>query len=153
MFNFSIWFSVLGSVFLFTCASWHSTWAVLHSLCSPSGRNAHLAWRMHYWVLFRESWHLSSSILSELFFPIWSVHNHKLNNVFMWPLLVGENGCTMNVHSLKHLTTCVRNWGPLWAYSCFTFESFNGQLKARFHGTKSMNFQVTIIIIIVVDLT
>ena len=57
-------------------------------------------------------------------------------------LYIGENGCTMNVHSLRHLVTCVRNWGPLWAYSCFTFESFNGLLKSRFHGTRCMNFQV-----------
>ena len=36
----------------------------------------------------------------------------------------------MNVHLLCHLVDCVTNWGPLWAYSCFTFESFNGQLKS-----------------------
>ena len=54
----------------------------------------------------------------------------------------GENACTMNVHMLRHLVDCVENWGPLWAYSCFTFESFNGQLKYRFHGTRCMNYQV-----------
>ncbi len=55
---------------------------------------------------------------------------------------VGENGCTMNVHMLKHIPQCVQNWGPLWAYSCFSFESINGHLKKHFHGTRCMNAQV-----------
>lgn len=48
----------------------------------------------------------------------------------------------MNVHLLRHIPGCVRNWGPLWAYSCFAFESMNGHLKKFFHGTKNMNTQV-----------
>ena len=57
-------------------------------------------------------------------------------------MYIGENSCSMNVHSLKHLAKCVERWGPLWAYSCFPFESFNGQIKLRFHGTRCMNFKV-----------
>ncbi len=34
--------------------------------------------------------------------------------------------CTMNVHSLVHLSQSVKNFGPLWAYSSFGFESMNG---------------------------
>ena len=56
--------------------------------------------------------------------------------------LTGKNACTMNVHLLKHIPECVQNWGPLWAYSCFPFESMNGHLKKYFHGTKNMNTQV-----------
>ena len=48
----------------------------------------------------------------------------------------------MNVHLLNHLTKCVRNWGPLWAYSCFQFESANNHLKKLFHGSKDMSKQV-----------
>ena len=48
----------------------------------------------------------------------------------------------MNVHMLTHLVDCVENWGPLWAYSCFHFESGNGQIKSHFHGTRAMNVQV-----------
>ena len=62
---------------------------------------------------------------------------YLLNN-----LSSGEDGCTMNVHMLKHIPACVVNWGPLWAYSCFHFESVNGHLKAHYHGTQAMNFQV-----------
>lgn len=54
----------------------------------------------------------------------------------------GDDGCTMNVHLLKHIPDCVRNWGPLWGYSCFAFESMNGYLRMQFHGTRNMNAQV-----------
>ena len=36
----------------------------------------------------------------------------------------------MNIHLLSHIAECVRNWGPLWAYSCFQFEGMNRELKA-----------------------
>ena len=48
----------------------------------------------------------------------------------------------MNVHLLRHLTYYVRSWGPLWAFSCFGFESINGDLKKFFHGTTNMSEQV-----------
>ena len=56
---------------------------------------------------------------------------HTYNNV---NLPIGEDGCTMNVHLLKHIPACVANWGPLWAYSYFHFESVNGHLKATTIG-------------------
>ncbi len=46
--------------------------------------------------------------------------------------------CTMNVHSLIHLVQNVRNFGPLWAYSCFGFENMNGHLKKHCHGTRNV---------------
>ena len=56
-------------------------------------------------------------------------------------VLLGGLSNRMNVHMLRHLTYHVKNWGPLWAYSCFGFESFNGELK-KYHGTRNMNDQV-----------
>ena len=53
---------------------------------------------------------------------------------------------TMNVHQLRHLVFHVQNWGPLWAFSCFGFESLNGDVKKLFHGTRNMSQQVCIII-------
>ena len=50
---------------------------------------------------------------------------------------VGDAGRTMNVHPLKHIPDRVRNWGPLWKYSCFPFESCNGHLKRYFHGIRA----------------
>ena len=48
----------------------------------------------------------------------------------------------MNVHMVIHITSCVRNWGPLWCYSCFQFESMNKELKKLFRGTRYMSKQV-----------
>ena len=48
----------------------------------------------------------------------------------------------MNVHLLGHLAECVKDWGPLWGYSCFSFESANNNLRKLFHGTKNMSKQV-----------
>lgn len=41
----------------------------------------------------------------------------------------GKVNMTMNVHSLLHLVLCARNSGPLYCYSMFPFESYNGVLK------------------------
>ena len=60
----------------------------------------------------------------------------------------GNDGCTMNIHLLRHIVDCVRNWGPLWGYSCLSFESMNGHLKTHFHGTRSMNAQVRIQVLV-----
>lgn len=56
--------------------------------------------------------------------------------------LVGIKALTMNIHQLRHLVYHVRNWGPLWSFSCFGFESLNGDLKVLFHGTRDMSEQV-----------
>ena len=50
----------------------------------------------------------------------------------------------MNIHLISHLADCVSNWGPLWAYSCFAYESMNGTLKKLFHGTCNMSKQVSV---------
>lgn len=52
--------------------------------------------------------------------------------------LYPQEVCTMNVHSLIHLAQHVRNFGPLWSYSCFGFESMNGHLKKHCHGTRNV---------------
>ena len=54
------------------------------------------------------------------------------------PDLYGTESCKMNTHSLIHLATFVRMWGPLWVYSCFGFENMNGYLKNMFHGTRQI---------------
>ena len=44
-------------------------------------------------------------------------------------LFVGDKFATMNVHMLSHLIESVRCWGPLWLYSCFSFEGMNGYIN------------------------
>lgn len=39
-------------------------------------------------------------------------------------IFVGPNSCTMKMH-LRHIPKYCRDWGPLWAYSCFPFETIN----------------------------
>ena len=48
----------------------------------------------------------------------------------------------MNAHLLSHIAECVQKWGPLWAYSCFSFEGMNRNPKILFHGTRDMSHEV-----------
>ena len=54
------------------------------------------------------------------------------------PELYEDTSCLINVHNLIHLAPLVKQWGPLWVYSCFGFESMNGHLKKMFHGTRQI---------------
>lgn len=55
--------------------------------------------------------------------------------VLLMGVLYEPTKCTMNIHLLQHLTYYVSRRGPLWAYSCFAFESVNAYLKPLVHGT------------------
>ena len=57
--------------------------------------------------------------------------------------LYGLSSCKFNVHCLTHLGHCVRDCGPLWATSTFTFEGHNHVLVNLFHGTQSVPQQIT----------
>ena len=48
------------------------------------------------------------------------------------------------MHGLLHLPEVVENLGPLWAHSCFPFESANGDLLKYFHGSSGVEKQVCI---------
>lgn len=67
-----------------------------------------------------------------------------LLNVFVKSaeVLYGKEFMGLNVHSLLHLVMCVQKWGPLWAWSCFCFESFNGEIKKSIHGTGNVCRQI-----------
>lgn len=60
-------------------------------------------------------------------------------------IFAGGKSERMNVHLLRHLVLHVKHWGPLWAYSCFPFESLNGDIKKFFHGTRNMSEQVNFV--------
>jgi hypothetical protein len=57
-------------------------------------------------------------------------------------ILYGDEFCGLNVHNLKHYVPCVRMWGPLWAWSCFGFESLNGEILRSVHGTGNVCSQI-----------
>lgn len=48
-----------------------------------------------------------------------------------------------NLHGLLHLPDVVEDLGPLWTHSCFPYESANGELLNLFHGSQSVEKQVT----------
>uniref|UniRef100_A0A7M5V8K1 Uncharacterized protein n=1 Tax=Clytia hemisphaerica TaxID=252671 RepID=A0A7M5V8K1_9CNID len=56
--------------------------------------------------------------------------------------LYAKTKCGLNVHNCSHLCQSVRNWGPLWAWSCFGFESLNGRIIKQVHGTRNACSQV-----------
>lgn len=89
--------------------------------------------------------HISDDILFQVPKPLWyGIYCEGLQfNLFNFHIMyTGENSATKNLHLLRHVVSCVHNRGPLWAYSCFSFEGMNGQLKSFFHGSRNMNKQV-----------
>ena len=60
----------------------------------------------------------------------------EMLNIFyqLLPHLYGTKSCTLNAHSLIHLTKYVRKWGPLWTRSLFAFENMNGHITSMLHS-------------------
>ncbi|KAK3108699.1 hypothetical protein FSP39_013625 [Pinctada imbricata] len=56
--------------------------------------------------------------------------------------LYGDVVCGINVHNISHIVDCVENWGPLWTFSCFSFESFNGEITRSIHGKGNVSGEV-----------
>ncbi|XP_072145749.1 uncharacterized protein [Dermacentor andersoni] len=56
--------------------------------------------------------------------------------------LYGENHMTNNVHQLLHIPKSVVLQGPLWAHSCFSFESHIGHLKELVMSAKGVPIQI-----------
>lgn len=76
-----------------------------------------------------ESFHLCESLLIDF--------------VVKFQQLYGKECMTYNVHQLLHVMDCVKNWGQLWVYSTFPFESMNGKLTKMFHGTTCVHKQIS----------
>lgn len=58
------------------------------------------------------------------------------------PNLYDRSFCTYNIHLLSHAVDCDKQWGPLWAYSLFQFENYNGVLNSYFSGTTYIGLQI-----------
>ena len=56
--------------------------------------------------------------------------------------LYGARYLTINSHLLLHAAESVRQLGPLWSSSCFSFEDYNGELTRLFHGTQHVATQI-----------
>ncbi|XP_038150334.1 uncharacterized protein LOC119789497 isoform X2 [Cyprinodon tularosa] len=62
--------------------------------------------------------------------------------VIVFQRLYGKNNMTFNIHLLTHTAHSVKQWGPLWATSTFSFESNMGTLKKYFNGTQYVPSQI-----------
>lgn len=71
-----------------------------------------------------------------------SAENALKKFVMEFEKLYGKDNMTFNVHLMTHISASVRNWGPLWATSTFSFESFNGTLLKFFNGTTHVQQQI-----------
>ena len=73
-----------------------------------------------------------------IIYSSWMYFTHLL----MLSFGVGERHATINMHYLLHLVDSVRDLGPLWANTCFEFESSNSAIKKLLHGTQKFDMQV-----------
>lgn len=56
--------------------------------------------------------------------------------------LYGDENLVYNTHLLIHIPHCVIKFGPIWAFSNFPFEDFNGVLKSYVSGTTDVLHQI-----------
>ncbi|KAK3918405.1 N-(5'-phosphoribosyl)anthranilate isomerase [Frankliniella fusca] len=57
-------------------------------------------------------------------------------------ILYGTRHMTMVVHLLLHLSFVVTNLGPMTGFSCFPYESLNGEILKMIHGTRYVETQL-----------
>lgn len=62
--------------------------------------------------------------------------------VKQFQVLYGVRFMTINVHNTLHLPFVVNNLGPMRCYSCFPFESLNGEMLRMIHGTRFVQMQL-----------
>lgn len=56
--------------------------------------------------------------------------------------LYKDKNMVYNTHLLTHIPNCVKNWGPVWTFSNFPFEDYNGVLKNFVSGTSDVEQQI-----------
>lgn len=52
--------------------------------------------------------------------------------------LYGAEQCTPNMHLCCHLMECVKDYGPVHSFWCFSFERYNGILGAYPKGSQNI---------------
>ncbi|KAK0176931.1 hypothetical protein PV328_001029 [Microctonus aethiopoides] len=81
--------------------------------------------------------YLSSDVVTDAMINLSYNFLHKFVREF--EILYGKEFCTINIHQLLHLPTCVRNNGPLWVYTCYKYENLNGELLKLIHGSRHID--------------
>lgn len=73
-----------------------------------------------------------------------NIADQKLQQfVVQFEVFYGKEYMTMNVHGLTHIAEHVKNLGPLWSYSLFPFEQYNGKLKKYVTSSNDILSQIT----------
>ena len=120
-------------------ASEFRSWLLFYAIPCLKGKLAdvHL---IHFSTLVEATYILLGEGISEM--ELQRAHSLLCAFVKHTEKLYGQAALGLNFHNLTHLVSCVRRWGPLWAWSCFCFESFNGELKKSVHGTGNVCKQI-----------
>lgn len=131
--------SIAGSLKFWKAAEYRS-WFFFYYSVPCIAYFMHLRFLYHYCALLEAIFLLNQSSISAEDI----VKSERLLNyfVYMFPCLYGERYMTINMHSLLYLSDMVCKIGPLWATSCFPFESANGELLKLFHGTQFIVIQI-----------
>lgn len=87
----------------------------------------------HFILLSSSIYKLLSTNISN--YDIAMVENTLIQFVKEFEELYGKENTTMNVHLLTHVVYCVKNIGPLWTQSMFSFESNNATLSRYVKST------------------
>ena len=96
---------------------------------------------MNYWSLLVESLYiLLQTSISHV--EILEVENKLKLFVQKTEQYFGLKAMTINVHQLLHIVKSIKHWGPLWAHSCYPFESENYQILNAIHSSKGVNLQL-----------
>ena len=56
--------------------------------------------------------------------------------------LYGPNACTPNMHLHMHLKECLKNYGPVHTFWCYSFERYNGMLGRYHTNNHSVEVQI-----------
>lgn len=57
------------------------------------------------------------------------IKNLTAEFIYQFPLLYGDRQNVMGVHMIMHLADSIRDFGGVYNYSTFNFESYLGKLK------------------------
>lgn len=94
----------------------------------------------HFLLLCQAVFVLQTTSITQL--ELFYASQHLNEFVRNFETSYGRSHMTYNVHILLHLSDSVRNWGPLWCYSAYSFEGCNGFLLKLYNGTQSVPLQI-----------
>lgn len=96
---------------------------------------------VQYWSLLTISLHvlLKEDISTK---ELNDVNSKLLNFCIKTQKDFSDDAMTYNIHQLLHIVESVKNWGPLWTHSTFSFEAWNHELLQAIHCAKGVNQQI-----------